>query len=133
MKPAEAMAIAMKAHASQTRRDGFTPYVDHLFQVAKRVRMSGPDAECVAWLHDIIEDTPKTSLSLLEEGVPTNIVEAVQALTCIDMDYDQYLAGVKANELARIVKIQDMLANLADFPTRGQVLKYAKGLQFLLT
>jgi len=39
---------------------------------------------------------------------------------------------VKCNELARKVKIADMLSNLADNPTDKQIKKYAKGLLFLV-
>jgi len=39
---------------------------------------------------------------------------------------------VKENEIARKVKVADMLHNLSDEPTKKQILKYAQGLVALL-
>ena len=39
---------------------------------------------------------------------------------------------IKQNKLAKSVKIADMLDNISDKPTEKQILKYAKGLAFLL-
>jgi len=45
--------------------------------------------------------------------------------------YEDYLEDVKKNPLARTVKIADMLSNLADNPTKNQIIKYSKGLLYL--
>ncbi len=84
------------------------------------------DHICVALLHDVIEDSDITADDLLKEGVPEHIVAAVSLLTkpkYIEMTYKKYLVEVKANELARRVKIADMLSNLADDPTDDQIKK----------
>ena len=127
--------IAIKAHAGQYRRDGRTRYMDHVYEVTKRVKKFDDDHICVALLHDVIEDSDITAADLLKEGVPEHIVAAVSLLTkpkYIEMTYKKYLVEVKANELARRVKIADMLSNLADDPTDDQIKKYAKGLDFLV-
>jgi (p)ppGpp synthase/HD superfamily hydrolase len=127
------LEIAIKAHAGQYRRDGVTSYIYHVYEVAKRVKKFGDDHVCVALLHDVIEDSDITADDLLKEGVPENIVEAVSLLTkYVGMTYKKYIVEVKANELARRVKIADMLSNLADDPTDNQIKKYAKGLDFLV-
>ena len=124
--------IAVHAHAGQFRRDGVTPYVTHPERVAKRVE-GDPDAEAVAWLHDVLEDTVETEKSLLNAGIPARIVDAVKVLTkSPDIGYEEYLAGVKNNPLALRVKIQDMLDNLSDSPTEEQIVKYACGFLILL-
>jgi (p)ppGpp synthase/HD superfamily hydrolase len=125
--------IAIKAHAGQYRRDGVTSYIYHVYEVAKRVNKFDEDHICVALLHDVIEDSDITADDLLKEGVPEHIVAAVSLLTkYVGTTYKKYLIEVKANELARRVKIADMLSNLADDPTDNQIKKYAKGLDFLV-
>ena len=127
--------IAIKAHAGQYRRDGVTSYIYHVYEVAKRVNKFDEDHICVALLHDVIEDSDITSYDLLKEGVPMHIVTAVSLLTkpkYFEMTYKKYLVEIKKNELARRVKIADMLSNLADDPTDNQIKKYAKGLDFLV-
>ncbi len=125
--------IAIKAHSGQYRRDGRTRYMDHVYEVTKRVKKFDDDHICVALLHDVIEGSDITADDLLKEGVPENIVEAVSLLTkYVGITYKKYLVEIKGNELARRVKIADMLSNLADDPTDNQIKKYAKGLDFLV-
>ena len=110
-----AYALAQKAHAGQTRKDKKTPYFEHVKEVASRV--SGWDLKTVAILHDTIEDTKVTALSLLDEGFPKQIVDAVLALTK-PKNCKNYLAEVRRkilpNKLARVVKISDNYANMRD-------------------
>ena len=135
-----AKEIAFVAHNGQFRRDKETPYITHPASVARRVKNTQPSrdpfTEAVAWLHDSIEDSDGRIHAgwLLHQGVDTEIVESVVAITKVDgEDYNDYLKRVKLNRHARIVKVQDMLDNLASNPTDKQILKYAKGLQFLLS
>lgn len=124
--------IALSAHANQYRRDGTTPYITHCLAVAHRVRRFGEKHVCIALLHDVLEDTNVTVHDLLAAGVEEDIVAAVQILTKHpSRSYDEYLKVVKSNDLARNVKIADMLSNLADSPTNKQIRKYATGLLFL--
>lgn len=125
--------IAMSAHAGQFRRDGTTPYINHVEAVARRVaeRGHGEDKQMVAWLHDILEDTDVSETDLLWQGVPRDVIEAVVILSCHG-DYEKYLERVMENDLARAVKIADMLSNLADSPTEKQIIKYSRGLLYLL-
>ena len=132
-------AIATKAHLVQTRHDGVTPYIEHQKAVAAIVR-GDEKAEMVAWLHDVIEDTAKEDKdrkkvrnSLKKKGVPRDVIEAVDLMThSKGKSYGKYLEQIKSSSLAKKVKIADMLANLADSPTKKQIKKYARGLLFLL-
>ena len=127
-----AMKIAIRAHAGQFRRDSVTPYVTHPERVVKRV-VGDVDAEAVAWLHDVLEDTSETEQSLLDASIPARIVDAVKALTkSPNVEYEEYIAGVKGNPLALKVKVQDMLDNLSDSPTEKQIIKYSRGFLILL-
>jgi len=125
-----AFNVASVAHEGQFRRDEVTPYIEHPRAVAKRVKT--PEQKAVAWLHDVLEDTPATRETLVEQGFPADVIEAVEAMTHRTGEpYQDYLERVRANSLARKVKTADMLANLADTPTRRQIIRYAKGLIFL--
>ena len=125
--------LVEKAHFNQYRRDGKTPYIEHIYAVEKRVSHFGNDYRAVAVCHDILEDTKVTYSDLENEGIPENILKAVEILTkSDDISYDEYLYSIKCNELARKVKIADMISNLADNPTDKQIKKYAKGLLFLV-
>jgi (p)ppGpp synthase/HD superfamily hydrolase len=128
----ECRLVAIKAHAGQYRRDGTTAYIYHCYEVGKRVNHLGDKYVCVALLHDVLEDTKVTAHDLLEAGIDEDIVTAVQILTKHpSRSYDEYLKIVKMNNLARNVKIADMLSNLADSPTIKQIRKYSQGLLFL--
>lgn len=123
----KAEKIARKAHAGQFRRDGKTPYIVHPQAVVSRV--SSDEEKAVAWLHDVIEDTGLSSSDLAEAHIPKQVIDAVKLLTKNDgVPYETYLEKVKTNPLARSVKIADMLSNLADQPSKKQIVKYAQGL-----
>jgi (p)ppGpp synthase/HD superfamily hydrolase len=129
-----AESIARSAHDGQFRRDGVTPYITHPEAVAFRLRMEQPKVVAAAWLHDVLEDTDESCLSLATAGVPNEIILAVDALTKTEgISYDDYLDGVRANWIARKVKVADMLHNLSSNPTDRQILKYARGLVKLLS
>ena len=128
------IGIALTAHAGQFRRDGVTPYFRHPMAVADRVAKYGHEYVYVAYLHDVLEDV---NMGLIQDfydlGIPENIITAVILLTKHKgVNYDDYLKNIKSNELARRVKIADMLSNLADDPTDKQIVKYAKGLTYLM-
>lgn len=128
--PELAKQIATRAHAGQTRRDGKTPYITHPEAVADRFMADVLVA--IAWLHDTLEDTSETPDSLRSQGVPEQVVSSVVAMTKTPgEEYFAYLGRVRADPLARLVKIQDMLHNLGDQPTYKQIRKYCKGLLYL--
>ena len=54
-----AKELAYKFHEGQTRADGVTPYIEHPKKVAELVEQYGgnEDSICVAWLHDIFEES----------------------------------------------------------------------------
>jgi len=70
-------------------------------------------AQCIALLHDVIEDTSVTYDDLISKyQLPKNIADAVLLLTKTeDEDYFLYLKRVKVNKLARVVKLSDLLHN----------------------
>jgi len=124
--------IARKAHEGQFRRDKKTPYIVHPALVAQKVA-GDANAVAVAWLHDVLEDTFETAETLRKQGIPVNIIEAVELLTKnSSVSYKDYLDKVKTSSLATKVKVADMLSNLSDSPTKKQIIKYSKGFLHLL-
>lgn len=104
-----ALAIASKAHEYQTRKGG-APYILHPLRVMNAV--PDGDAKIVAILHDVVEDSEIT-LDDLREKMPEEVVRAVDLLTKKDLEnYDDYIAKIKHNELARQVKIADLRDNM---------------------
>ena len=131
-----AFGLAEKAHAGQFRRDGTTPYFDHVRDVARIAQMRGGDDKVIAaaLLHDVMEDCNVTEFELLEAGICQEVVDAVKALTLDgDTPYHEKIKALSSNPIARVVKIADNLSNLSDEPTDRQILKYAKSLQILLS
>lgn len=52
-----AKQLAYRAHAGQVDKAG-RPYIEHVARVAAAVA-DDPEAEAVAWLHDVTEDAPQ--------------------------------------------------------------------------
>lgn len=102
--------ICMEAHAGQFDKGG-APYYLHPFHVASGCKTE--KQKIVALLHDVMEDNESYSPAYFEElGFSPDIVEALVTLTHReDETYAAYIERVKTNELARAVKIQDMLHN----------------------
>lgn len=125
------LEIATKAHAGQFRRDEKTPYLNHVLDVASAFRPDSWEYD-IALLHDVVEDTEWSLDDLLNAGVESLTVSAVDALTKRKGEtYEQYLERVSMNDWALRVKLVDISENLADDPTPRQVAKYAKAIRFL--
>lgn len=130
--PYSAASFAYRKHAGQFRRDGVTPYITHPEAVANRLKNESDDVKAVAWLHDVLEDTDTHITELIDAGFSDDVIQAVRVLAKGNGSYEDYLAAVKLNPIARRVKVADMLSNLADNPTERQIVKYARGLLYLL-
>jgi hypothetical protein len=95
----------------------------HAFRVARQLQKDG-DAWLVGLLHDVLEDTDLKADDLIVSGVPAHVVDAVVALTKRpDEPYAGYIERVRANELARRVKLVDLQDNLAHLDGREKQLR----------
>lgn len=104
-----AQEIAKRAHKGQVDKAG-APYILHPETVASFVTKD--DEKIVAYLHDVIEDTPCQLRDLENAGFSSEIIKAVDLLTRkTGQSYKQYLKLVKTNELARVVKLADLKHN----------------------
>lgn len=136
------LAIAMKAHKGQTRRDGKTPYIKHPLELAS---MFDSDLDkCVAILHDAIEDGKVNGVDWeylqfelfpfkesLGGDVVQYVLDGVLSLTHWPEDsYDTYIISMGKKYLK--FKIMDITINLSDSPTERQKIKYKKAMKFLV-
>ena len=109
---ARAQDIARRAHAGQTDKAGL-PYIQHVARVAAAVA-DDPQAESVAWLHDVLEDCSDWVRAHEAEftAFPGHILDAVQLLTRSTETPDAaYYAGIRDNRLALRVKLADIADN----------------------
>lgn len=131
-----AFVLALEAHRGQKDKAGRC-YIWHPIRVAKKVR--GETLKTVALLHDTIEDT-YVSFPLLERKFGIEVAVAVDSLSRRKgEDLQVYLERVKGNEIARQVKIADLLDNANIFrykqiPTGAteRTIRYCHEIEFLL-
>ena len=112
----KAKMVAHWFHRDQTDMAG-APYVGHLERVARpfQVEMEWKTAAAVAWLHDVVEDTDCTLKDLYELGFDDVIVHAVDAITQRPgEDLDTYWQRVKADPIARVVKVKGDIPDNSD-------------------
>ncbi len=106
----KAIGLAVQAHCGQKDKSGM-PYILHPLRVMQRC--DTVDEKIVAILHDTIEDTDITVEKLLDEGFPSYIVEAIDAVSRKEGEsYEDFVRRSSMNELGKRVKINDLLDNL---------------------
>lgn len=128
----EALKIAYKAHAGQTRKESCVPYITHPIRVASQ--FSDDHRKTIAVLHDVIEDTSVRLENL--NMFPVSVLVSLDALTKrIGETHFDYINRLKKNEIAREIKIADIIDNLSDcltVPSEGMIKRYNKSLDILI-
>lgn len=128
--------LAHRAHAGQVDKAG-RPYIEHVARVAAAVA-DDPEAEAVAWLHDVAEDAPEFNGEVVR--FPDYVFFAVTRLTRVrGLPDDAYYQRIRQNELALRVKLADIADNadesrlaLLDEATANRLRrKYAKAREAL--
>jgi GTP diphosphokinase / guanosine-3',5'-bis(diphosphate) 3'-diphosphatase len=105
------LVLATNAHAGQFDRGG-KPYILHPLKVMHYLKTDDEELQCVALLHDVIEDTNTTWQDLRDIGCTERVLEAVSALTKMPgQSYDEYKEGVFASVDAMRVKTCDLRHN----------------------
>jgi len=113
------------------------PYIEHVARVAARVS-DDPEAEAVAWLHDVLEDCP----AFAEEfwAFPARVTKFVHYLTRVPgWPAGSYYTRISEHPLALRVKLADIADNadegrlaLLDATTAARLRrKYAKAREAL--
>lgn len=132
----KAMKLCFAAHKDQVDKSGM-PYVFHPFHVAEQ--MTDELSTVTALLHDVVEDTPYTLEDLRSMGFPEPVLAALALLTHgEDVPYLDYVAQIKANPIARAVKLADLRHNSdlsrlsqVDAAALERVEKYKKAMEML--
>lgn len=108
-----ALEYAALKHKGQTRFGG-EPYITHPVAVADYLREKGYGTEYLitALFHDLLEDTDATEEEIEALGGKA-VLKSVKLLTK-EKNYvmSQYIAGIKSDEMAFVVKGADRLHNL---------------------
>lgn len=118
-----AIRVANEAHSGQVDKGG-TPYICHPLSVMARLGPEDITGRIVAVLHDVLEDTAVIASDLRGLGFADEVVDAVVLLTRTPgQPYHQYLDAVRANPLARRVKLADVADNSS--PRRMELLPWA--------
>lgn len=108
-KTKRAMKLCFEAHKDQVDKSGL-PYVFHPFHLAEQ--MEDEATTIVALLHDIVEDTDITLDDLRIMGFGGEVVDAIALMTHGDaVPYMEYVKKIKANPIARVVKLADLRHN----------------------
>jgi len=106
----KSLEIALKAYSGMKDKAGKT-YILHPLRLMEK--MDSEEEMAVALLHDVIEDSNYSAQDLLDEGIPSSIVDAVQSLTKINgEDYEAFIERAMQNKLALKVKKADIEDNI---------------------
>lgn len=107
----KALIMATTYHHGQYDRGG-NPYILHCLKVMHYLKSDDEELQCIALLHDIVEDTNCTYEDLAEAGFTDCIINAVKCLTKVDgQSYDEYKERVFSNVEAMLVKKADLRHN----------------------
>ena len=133
-------SIAMLAHWGQLDKAG-NLYFDH----CKRVAHKGKNVEEVilGFLHDVLEDTTepeKYNIQIFREkyGIPETLLKSLELITRkkdSKETYFDYIRKLKTDELARVVKLNDIEDHLTygtEYIPESLIERYKKAKDILL-
>lgn len=107
-----AIAIASEGFKNKVDKQG-EPYILHCLRVMNDLHTRDYELQCIAILHDCIEDKVCTLEELQHKyEFSDRICEAVNLLTHRNFDdYQTYIKRVSINDDARLVKLSDLKDN----------------------
>lgn len=114
-----AWQIANKAFKDKIDKGG-APYIGHMKRIIEYMcptengcQEHDEELNCIAILHDLIEDCPEWNLESISAIFPERVVCAVDALTKKKgQTYGQYISRIAGNKDAVRVKIADLKDNM---------------------
>jgi len=115
-----AILLATVAHDGQYDKAG-KPYILHVMRVMQNLNSSDEELNCIAILHDTIEDTADHKVSakrvtyeiLRQAGMSERVVAGVKLLTKVPgQTADEYLQGILSSKDACLVKKADLTDNM---------------------
>lgn len=131
-----AIALATEKHGDQLDESG-VPVLAHVLRVMSNLNTTDEELQCIAVLHDIVEDTDVTLEDLKNLGFSNRVCNAVKLLTHkVELDeseqynkfqhYIDYINKMKFNLDALIVKRSDIRDNSDIRRSVGTTEKYIK-------
>ncbi len=106
-----AILLATNAHAGQYDRAG-QPYILHPLKVLHYTKSADEELQCIAVLHDVVEDCDVSWEDLIAAGMSDRVIRGVMALTKQrGQSYAEYKNLVFANADAMRVKLADLRHN----------------------
>lgn len=107
----DAIRLALDHHGDTTDKAEREPYLLHPLRVM--LAQDNEMARIAAVLHDTIEDTELTLEQVEKAGFAMPVIEALRLLTHDDgLPYQEYIARLARNPIARPVKIADLEDNM---------------------
>lgn len=119
----KAILIATQAHSGQFDKGG-KPYILHPLTVLHKVGAVSEEVQCIAVLHDVIEDCTgkvifvdggpvEVSFAMLaDQGMTQRVIDGVAGLTKMPgQTYEEYQQAVLANKDSMRVKLEDLRTN----------------------
>ena len=111
----QAVKFIQMKHKNQVRIQG-VPYYTHPLAVSILLKRKGfpEDYQIAGLFHDLKEDTDATDEEILSLSSP-EVLNAVNLVTK-EPGYNmaEYISRIKANDMARMVKLADNIHNLVD-------------------
>lgn len=131
-------SIAVAAHAEKQTRPGYLKLrtTSKVVELCKRA-FSTPfwrHVECIAWLHDVVDDVDVTIDTLRESGVIPIVLDPVAFLK--DNRHDEYTQARPAlddlcgttRQMAYIVMVCEIVVALGGNPANNRDVKYTRSL-----
>lgn len=107
----KALVLATNAHAEQMDKGG-NPYILHPLAVMALLNTDDEELQCIALLHDAVEDTKTTYKELRDAGMSERVILGVRAMTKQrGQTFDEYRDGIFENKDAMLVKRADLTHN----------------------
>jgi (p)ppGpp synthase/HD superfamily hydrolase len=139
-----AIALAAKAHEGRVDKAGKS-YILHPLRVM--LRLSTPEEQITAVLHDVVEDCDVSLDALRAEGFSEIVIEAIDSVTKRkgadnrpEETYDAFVHRASSNLIGRRVKLADLEDNVD--PSRIQnptakdlkrMVKYRRAVEYIRT
>ena len=142
MKKGEMLSLAlMKStewHFGQFDKGG-NPYILHPLKVMYYLKTEDEELQCIALLHDTVEDCGITYQQLRELGFSERVIAGVRGMTKLPGEtYDEAMARISSNKDSIKVKLCDLRHNSDIRRLKGvtekdikRIEKYQKMYQFL--
>ncbi|MEZ5320106.1 MAG: HD domain-containing protein [Vicinamibacterales bacterium] len=118
-----ALAFASRRHVGQLRKDGRTPYVNHLIEVCDVLvrdgRVGQVDVLMAAALHDTVEDTA-TTFDEIAQAFGDDVAGLVREMTDdttlprTERRRRQVVHAPHLTDAAKLIKIADKISNIRD-------------------